>query len=74
MSKKLTADVEYVDGYLKYGHKELVLSDRDYETFKTLPDNEKEEWLKEGDLIVDDYEINDWGCIELYTLNVEDCE
>jgi len=55
-------NVDYIDGYLRYGHFELDLDNEDLEDFKKLINEEKIEYLKEnGKLIIDDYRINDYG-------------
>lgn len=55
-------NVDYIDGYLRYGHFELDLDNEDLEDFKKLINEEKIEYLKEnGILIIDDYRINDYG-------------
>lgn len=55
-------NVDYIDGYLRYGHFELDLDNEDLEEFKKLINEEKIEYLKEnGILIIDDYRINDYG-------------
>ena len=63
-------EVDYVQGYLKYGHYELKLSDAKLEEFSKLSDKEKKAMLRdEGELIVDEAEIEDVGgitSIEIY--------
>ena len=55
-------NVDYIDGYLRYGHFELDLDNEDLEEFKKLINEEKIQYLKEnGILIIDDYRINDYG-------------
>ena len=55
-------NVDYIDGYLRYGHFELDLDNEDLEEFKKLINEEKIEYLKENSiLIIDDYRINDYG-------------
>lgn len=63
MSKYLVyAPVDYVTGYLRYGHFEAEIE---------IPDDklDDEEWIAEkvrrsGDLLIDDYRIDDYGEIE----------
>lgn len=62
MGKLIRADLDYINGYLRYGHYELELTDEDYEEYSQLSQDDKESWIKdEGDLILDDYEVNDYG-------------
>jgi hypothetical protein len=63
LSKYLVyAPVDYVTGYLRYGHFEAEIE---------IPDDklDDEEWIagqvrKFGDLLVDDYRVDDYGEIE----------
>lgn len=60
MSKLITADCDWIQGYLRYGHWELTLEDDEYEKFKSLSEKEQIEWIEDaGNLEVDSYEIND---------------
>ena len=62
MSKLITADCDYICGYLRYGHWELNLTDAEYDDFCNMDESEQERYLMDnGDLIVDDYEVDDLG-------------
>lgn len=62
--KTVCANLEYVIGYLGCGHIELQMDDEEYKEYETYTDKEKEEYVFEnGDLIIDDYEVNDYGPI-----------
>ena len=41
-------DLDYINGYLRYGHLELEFNDEDFEKFKSLPLKEQKEWLWNG--------------------------
>lgn len=57
-------DLDYVQGYLREGHLEMELNDKDFEKFKSLSLKEQEEWLKdEGYTVIDDYAVDDMGDI-----------
>ncbi len=57
-------DLDYVYGYLKYGHLELELNDEDFEKFKSLSLKEQKEWLwDEGSVEVDNFSVEDTGSI-----------
>lgn len=57
-------DLDYVQGYLRMGHLEMELNDKDFEKFKSLPLKEQKEWLRdEGHVEVDDFSIDDIGSI-----------
>ena len=57
-------DLDYVQGYLRTGHLEMELNDKDFEKFKSLSLKEQEEWLKdEGYTVLDDYAVDDMGDI-----------
>ena len=58
---KIIADVDYVCGYLRYGHWELELNDEDYNEYKNLSEEDKISWIEDGNFIIDDYRIDDIG-------------
>ena len=71
----IDAPLEYVAGYLRYGHLEGVIEvpDEEFEKFKENPidflyDNE---YIDELDLLIDDWEIDDRGPIDC--VNWEEC-
>lgn len=62
--KTVTAEVEYVQGYLRYGHYEAELTDEDFEKFKNMSCNEQKKYIrKAGHFVIDDYCIDDIGPI-----------
>lgn len=74
MSKKykLSVDVSYVQGHLRYGHLELELSEEEYKEFTTLSESDKKIMLRDGEMVVDEYEVYDYGDFEMDTLYVEE--
>ena len=57
-------DLDYVQGYLRMGHLEMKLNDKDFEKFKSLSIKEQKEWLRdEGSVEVDDFSVDDIGSI-----------
>lgn len=57
-------DLDYVQGYLRMGHLEMELNDKDFEKFKSLSLKEQKEWLRdEGSVKVDDFSVDDIGSI-----------
>ena len=77
-NKKVKFDIPlyYVSGYLKYGHKEGILELTE-EEFNRLKENPKkfiyeEDILGDLDLIIDDYDIEDYGDIESVNYEVID--
>ena len=64
----ITAPIDYIMGYLKYGHfeGEIEVLDSEIENFKANPVDWIEEHDKEDDLdlIVDNWEIEERGDIE----------
>lgn len=57
-------DLDYVQGYLRMGHLEMKLNDKDFEKFKSLSLKEQKEWLRdEGAVKVDDFSVDDIGSI-----------
>ncbi len=62
---RITGEVDYVQGYLRYGHYEMLLDEKETEKFNQLSNEERAEYLREvGQLIVDDYSVDDVGNIE----------
>jgi hypothetical protein len=62
--KTVYADLEYLMGHLIYGHIELQMDEEKYKEYETYTDKEKEEYVFEnGDLIIDDCEVDDYGPI-----------
>lgn len=57
-------DLDYVQGYLRMGHLEMELNDKDFEKFKSLSLKEQKEWLwDKGHVEVDDFSVDDIGSI-----------
>ena len=57
-------DLDYVQGYLRMGHLEMKLNEKDFEKFKSLSLKEQKEWLRdEGSVEVDDFSVDDIGSI-----------
>ena len=60
----ICGDLDYINGYLIYGHLEMELNDEDFEKFKSLSLKEQKEWLlDEGQVEVDNYSSEDYGNI-----------
>ena len=58
----VTGDLSYIVGHLRYGHYELKLSDEEYEEFKKMSNYDKKEYICDcGEIIIDDYDLNDYG-------------
>ena len=64
----IDASLEYVAGYLRYGHLEgeLEMTDEEFEKFKKNPLDflYKEDYINDLDLVIDDYEVNDMGPVD----------
>lgn len=61
---KIIADVDYLMGYLRRGHWELELNEEEYNDYKNLSEEDKIECIEnDGEFILDDYEIDDFGTI-----------
>ena len=64
----ITANLDYVIGHLRYGHKEgtIKLTDDEFREFEKNPTKfiDKYNILNELELFIDDYEIDDYGSIE----------
>ena len=66
--EKYYANLDYVIGHLRYGHKEgtIKLTDDEFKEFEQNPYDfiNKQDILSEVGLVVDDYEVDDYGPIE----------
>ena len=60
------APLDYVAGHLRYGHREgtVNLTDEEFEQFKTNPKNFIYDNDVELDLVIDDWEIDDYSEID----------
>lgn len=62
---KFNVPLEYVFGYLRYGHKEGIveLTEEEFQRLKkdSMKFLDEEDLLYDLDLIIDDYRIEDWG-------------
>lgn len=65
MKVKFNIPLDYVMGYLRYGHKEgiLELTEEEFKRLEKDPMNfiDEEDILSNLELIIDDYRIEDWG-------------
>jgi len=67
---KITQDLEYVQGYLRNGHKELEI---EQEKWDGMSEEERREYFNDcASVIVDDYEIEDYCTDEAEPLVVEE--
>ncbi len=61
---RITAEYDYVQGHLRYGHQELILEGEKLEKFKLMSVEDQEYSLKEdGEFILDDYSLEDKGSL-----------
>lgn len=61
MSKLITADCDWINGHLRFGHYELELTDSEFKEFSKMNEDEQEKYVyKNGSLIVDDYEVDEY--------------
>lgn len=61
MSKIITLNCDYVQGFLRSGHFELELSEEDYNKFKSSSEEEQIDWITDcGELIIDSYRVEDY--------------
>jgi hypothetical protein len=60
MSKiRVIGNLDYVQGYLKYGHLELEIDKEEWS--KMSKENQEEYLIDCGELVIDDWEVNDRG-------------
>lgn len=61
---KIIANIDYIQGHLRYGHYELDLNEEEYYNYKKLSDEDRIDYIEdEGKLIIDDYYVDDIGTI-----------
>lgn len=64
----ITANLDYVVGHLRYGHKEgtIKLTDDEFKEFEQNPTEfiDKHDILSELELVIDDYEVDSYGPID----------
>lgn len=75
MNKKyrITANLDYVQGFLKNGYKEMILNEDEYKKFVNLSLEEQVKWLEnKGDFEITDYSIEDYGDIDSRTLQIDE--
>lgn len=61
----ISAQYGYIVGRIRYGHIEMALSESDYKEFLNLTPEEQKNWLKdEGEIIIDDFDIEDLGSLD----------
>lgn len=66
---EVTAGLDRVSGYLRGGYLSLKLSEEELKGFNAMCKEEQETYLSEaGELVVDDWEVEDYG--DIYTMNV----
>jgi len=66
---KVTIPVDYVMGHLRYGHLEGVIEADSVEDIKNMDYDEIRDYL---DLVVDDYEIDDYGDADLNDMEIKE--
>lgn len=70
----VTVGMDYVDGNLRSGHLEALLSEKELDELDSLEDkDDKAEFLSYiADTVVDDYEVDGYGDLMWETLTVEE--
>jgi len=63
----LTADIDYVQGHLRYGHFEANLNAEELKEYNALDnDEDRIEYIREvGELVIDDYSMEDYGDVKV---------
>lgn len=61
----VTSSVDYVSGHFRYVHFEASLSEEYYQDFSKLTLRGQQEYLVDvGDLVIDDWEVDDLGDLQ----------
>ncbi len=68
--------LDYISGYLRYGHYEVKMEAESLEDLKKYINSEDgEEYIKDfGFIEVDDYELSDYGNLDLSDVTIEEIE
>lgn len=56
--KKIECNCNVI-GHLRYGHYTLILTEEEYKEFESMSDDEKKDWIKDGDFTLDSYSVDD---------------
>jgi hypothetical protein len=74
MKYKVCVPVDYVQGYLRYGHFEITIDSPTKLTKEEIVEIAKKDIRFNGELIVDDYSVEDYGDLELEDMTYEEIE
>lgn len=66
----VSVPVDYVEGYLRYGSKEAIIEANSMEEAKEIVLNDKERFEENSSIVVDDYEINDYGDLDFDEIQI----
>ena len=70
---RITANLDYVTGFLKNGYKEMILNEDKYKKFVNLSLEEQVKWLEdEGDVEITDYSLENYGDIVSSSLQIDE--
>lgn len=69
MLKKVTLSCDYIQGFLRNGHFEVILNDEEYKEFKDSSLKKKKEIIKDlGTLVIDSYRVEDYDLSDNFTI------
>ena len=69
MEHLVIAELSGLEGYLKSGHLELILNDKQLKDFNNMSEDDKKDLLEcDGNLIIDNYTLNDY---EIGNINID---
>lgn len=68
----VTADLDYIIGHLRYGHLEGIVEAESEKALREMMT--KKDFRTYLDLLVDDYRVEDYGCIDKYRYEYEEVE
>jgi hypothetical protein len=58
---RLTKELDYLAGHLRYGHKELTLTEEEYKEYSAMSKEERMEYFQVNcGIVVDDFELDDY--------------
>jgi len=57
----VTGEIEYITLRKIRAHYELYIPDDELDAFNQLPEDEKKEMISDGELLIDDFSVDDMG-------------
>ncbi len=71
---KVNVPCDYIIGHLRYGHLEIIMEAEDLEELESQlkDDKVRNDIMNMGDIVIDDYEIDDTGDWDFDSVSIEE--